>query len=238
MKDKSYTAPEKAFIRSSFNSITPRYDFLNQILSFGMSERWRQKSCEILLGGEVGDRPRAKTILDLGCGTGKFLECFLKAKKWDFAVGLDFSSEMLKKARETVEGAAVWIEEDFEKLPFLEGSFDLIISAFTLRSVQDVPAFLKEINRVLSPGGRVALLDLTCPRGITAFFFYPYLRWILPALGGIISGNHQAYHFLSSSVRGFQRPEKTVDLMENAGLRNIRLKRFAFGVATLIIASK
>jgi len=238
MKGKHYIAPEKAFIQSSFNSITPRYDFLNQILSFGMSDRWRQKSCEILLGGEAVDRPRAKTILDLGCGTGKFLECFLKTKKWDFAVGLDFSSKMLKKARETVEETAVWIEEDFEKLPFLEGSFDLIVSAFTLRSVRDMPAFLKEINRVLSPGGRVALLDLTRPRGIAAFFFYPYLRWVLPVLGGIISGHCQAYHFLSSSVQSFQRPEETMDLMEKTGLRKIRLKRFAFGAATLIIASK
>jgi demethylmenaquinone methyltransferase / 2-methoxy-6-polyprenyl-1,4-benzoquinol methylase len=107
-----------------------------------------------------------------------------------------------------------------------------------LRSVRDMPAFLKEINRVLSPGGRVALLDLTRPRGIAAFFFYPYLRWVLPVLGGIISGHCQAYHFLSSSVQSFQRPEETVDLMEKTGLRKIRLKRFAFGAATLIIASK
>ena len=124
-------------------------------------------------------------------------------------------------------------------MPFLESSFDLVISAFTLRSAGNLDIFLKEVHRVLADGGRVAFLDLTRPgKGVAALFFYPYLRRILPALGWIISGDRKAYRFLADSVCYFQTSDHTVKAMETAGFRNFQLKRFAFGAATLIIAAK
>lgn len=230
------SVPDKEFIRLAFDSITPRYDLLNQILSFGMSKTWRKRSAEIVLG-IPGFSP--KTILDLGCGTGKFLECFLQEKSWDSATGVDFSVAMLKKARETVSGNVMWLQEDFDSLPFLESSFDLVISGFTLRSVQKLPEFLSHVHRILTPGGRVAFLDLTRPRNFWArLVFYPYLKFILPLLGWLISGNWKAYGFLSGSVRGFVPPEKVMELMAAAGLENCSSKSFSFGVATLIIGTK
>ena len=229
-------APDKAFIQKAFDSITPRYDLLNQILSFGMSEAWRKRSAEHVLG-LPGFSP--KTILDLGCGTGKFLEAFLKKRAWESATGLDFSVAMLAKARETVAGNVIWLQGDFDALPFLEKSFDLVISGFTLRSVQRLPEFLTNVHRILTPGGRAAFLDLTRPRNFLArLFFYPYLKLVLPLLGWLISGNREAYHFLSNSVHKFQSPEETVKRMQAAGYRDCTSKSFAFGAATLIIGTK
>ena len=227
------TAPDKKFIQGAFDSIALRYDLLNQILSFGMSERWRERSTKILLG-DPDFSP--KTILDLGCGTGKFLECFLRSRPWESATGVDFSVAMLKKARETVSGNVMWLREDFDALPFLDSSFDLVISGFTLRSVQNLPDFLNTVRRILSPGGKAAFLDLTRPRNFLArLFFYPYLKFVLPFLGWLISGNQKAYDFLSGSVRSFQAPEDTIKLMQAAGYRDCTSKSFAFGTATLII---
>ena len=229
-------APDKKFIREAFDSITPRYDMLNQILSFGMSEAWRKRSAEILLSGA---RFSPKTILDLGCGTGKFLECFLRRKPWESATGVDFSEAMLQKARETVPGNVMWLQEDFDSLPFLEASFDLVISGFTLRSVQKLPEFLGRVYRILTPGGKVAFLDLTRPRNFwVRLFFFPYLKFILPFLGWLWSGNRKAYDFLSGSVRKFQDPEDTIRLMQTLGYRDCTSKSFAFGAATLIIGTK
>ncbi len=229
-------APSKDFIRKAFDSITPRYDRLNQILSFGMSEAWRKRSAELVLGDP---RFTPKTILDLGCGTGKFLECFLQKKSWESAAGVDFSVAMLKKARETVPGKVLWLQEDFDALPFLEGSFDLVVSAFTLRSVQRLSEFLANVQRILTPGGRAAFLDLTRPRNVwVRLFFYPYLKLILPLLGWLVSGDRKAYGFLSDSVRRFQPPEETMRLMQSAGYRDCTKKSFAFGAATLIIGAK
>jgi demethylmenaquinone methyltransferase/2-methoxy-6-polyprenyl-1,4-benzoquinol methylase len=228
--------PDKKFIQEAFDSITPRYDMLNQVLSFGMSEAWRKQSAEIILGNP-GFNP--KTILDLGCGTGKFLECFLQGRSWESAIGVDFSAAMLKRARETISGNVMWLREDFDALPFLESTFDLVISGFTLRSVQKMPEFLGRIHRILTPGGRAAFLDLTRPRNFwVRLFFFPYLKFILPLLGWLLSGNIKAYGFLSGSVRKFQAPEETVRLMEIAGYRDCTTKSFAFGVATLIIGTK
>ncbi|MFA7255021.1 MAG: ubiquinone/menaquinone biosynthesis methyltransferase [Candidatus Omnitrophota bacterium] len=229
-------APDKKFIREAFNSITPRYDLLNQVLSFGMAEAWRKRSAEILLSDP---RFSPKTILDLGCGTGKFLECFLLKKSWESATGVDFSVAMLEKARATVPGNVMWLKEDFDALPFLEASFDLVISGFTLRSVQKLPEFLSRVNRILTPGGKAAFLDLTRPRNFWArLLFYPYLKFILPLLGWLISGHLKAYGFLSGSVRRFQAPEETIRLMQTAGYRECTSKSFAFGAATLIIGKK
>ena len=229
-------APAKEFIRDAFDSITPRYDLLNQILSFGMSECWRRRSAGILLSDPVFS---PKTILDLGCGTGKFLECFLRSKSWDRAVGVDFSQAMLEKAREKIQGNVTWLQEDFDALPFPEASFDLVISGFTLRSVQKLPEFLGRIHQILKPGGKVAFLDLTRPQNFLArLFFYPYLKFMLPFLGWLLSGNGAAYDFLSASIQGFQSPEETIRMMQVLGYRDCLSKSFAFGAATLIIGTK
>ncbi len=230
------STPDKKFIQGAFDAITPRYDLLNQILSFGMSEAWRKQSAEILLS-DPGFSP--KTLLDLGCGTGKFLESFLKKKSWESATGVDFSVAMLKKARETVPGNVMWLREDFDALPFLDSSFDLVISGFTLRSVQKLPEFLGTVRRILTPGGKAAFLDLTRPRNFwVRLFFLPYLKFILPLLGWLISGNRKAYGFLSGSVRKFQDPEETIRLMQAAGYRDLTSKSFSFGAATLIMGKK
>ena len=265
--------PDKKFIQQAFDSITPRYDLLNQVLSFGMAEAWRKRSAEILLS-DPDFSP--KTVLDIGCGTGKFLECFLRRREqqvpasvlgaqgtglrrreqqvpasvpgaqgtglkgsWESAIGVDFSVAMLRKAHETVSGNVMWLREDFDSLPFLESSFDLVISGFTLRSVQKLPEFLGRVHRILTPGGRAAFLDLTRPRNFwVRLFFFPYLKFILPFLGWLLSGNRKAYGFLSGSVRSFQSPEDTIKLMQAIGYRDCISKSFAFGAATLIIGSK
>jgi len=228
--------PDKKFIQKVFDSITPRYDLLNQILSFGMSEAWRKRSAEIVLK-DPSFSP--KTILDLGCGTGKFLEVFLAKQSWESATGVDFSVAMLKKAREAIPGNVMWLQQDFDALPFLDGSFDLVISGFTLRSVQKLPEFLSHVYRVLTPGGKAVFLDLTRPRSFgLRIFFYPYMRFVLPLLGWLISGNWKAYGFLSGSVRKFQAPEETLRLMQALGYRSCTSKSFSFGAATLIIGAK
>lgn len=228
--------PDKKFIQETFDSITPHYDLLNQILSFGMAREWRKRASEILLA-DPGFLPR--TILDLGCGTGKFLECFLKKKSWDKAVGVDFSSAMLQKAREAIPGNVLWLQEDFDKLPFSDSSFDLVVSAFTLRSVQNLPEFLMKVYRFLAPGGRAGFLELTRPQNfLHRLFFSPYLRIYLPMVGRLISGNSAAYQFLSQSVANFQSSEKILELMREVGFKNCGSKSFSFGAVTLMIANK
>lgn len=229
----TYAQPDKKFLKQAFDSISPVYDRLNQVLSFGNAERWRKKAAKILLK-ESGFSP--ETILDLGCGSGKFIECFLKEKAWSHAVGVDFSSQMLKKARENINGNVLWLEGDFDNLPFLDSSFDLVISAFTLRSVQNMPVFLERIHRLLKSGGRLGLLELTRPKNILSrILFFPYLRILLPFIGRLISGNGEAYRFLSSSVQNFQTPEEFAQAMRQVGFQSVAMKSFSFGAATLII---
>ena len=230
------SAPDKEFICGAFDSITPHYDMLNQVLSLGMAGSWRKRSAKILLSDP---RFSPKTLLDLGCGTGKFLECFLRGRSWEGVTGVDFSVAMLKKARETVPGTVMRLQEEFDSLPFLESSFDLVISAFTLRSVQKLPEFLNSVHRILTPGGKAAFLDLTRPRDFwVRLFFFPYVRFMLPLLGWLFSGRREAYGFLSHSVRTFQPPGDTIQLMKAIGYRDLASKSFAFGAATLIIGTK
>ena len=245
--DNPHAKPDKEFIRRTFDSISPRYDLLNQILSFGSADQWRRKAANLLLEGgngsgtilgkQNGARPTA--ILDVGVGTGDFLKWFLKARSWERSVGTDFSAEMLERAKEKLPPSVELFSADFHELPFEDSSFDLIVSAFTLRSVQHMPRFLSGLFRILKPGGRVGFLDLTRPRNrLHKLLFFPYLRIFLPVMGWLISGHQTAYQFLSQSVDRFQTPEETMRLMADAGFKDCHSKSFSFGAATLIIGHK
>lgn len=231
-----YTAPDQNFIRQKFNTISPRYDLLNQILSFNSADTWRKKSAQLLM---LELLPEASAILDLGVGTGDFLKWFLKIKKWKRAVGVDFAEAMLVRAREKLPALVELLATDFHKLPLGAQEFDLVISAFTLRSVQGLPGFFQEIFRVLKPGGCVGLLELTRPKNLLhRLFFDPYLKLFLPWVGRVVSQDPEAYQFLSQSVRHFQSPESIQEMLRSVGFGTCRSFSFAFGAATLIIGKK
>lgn len=227
-------SPDKGTIRSLFNSIAEHYDFINTLLSLKLDSYWRRKSRKILIEGQD-----IKSILDLGVGTGKFISLFAKQSGVNRLVGLDFSEEMLKLAKKELPKNVSVLSGDFHALPFENGSFDLIISSFTLRSVKDMRTFMLQIYDALGSYGQVGLLCLTRPTNpIIKALFIPYLKFYLPFVGKIISGKDDAYQFLSQSVQHFQEPNTTVDLLRRSGFQTIRVKRLTFGIATLIVARK
>ncbi len=234
-------APEPPILRGFFDKIAARYDFLNRFLSFHLDDYWRKKSRDLILsGGE-------ESVLDLGVGTGKFLEIFLRAKKWKRAVGLDFSEGMLKACCiseiASPEAEATprvdFINGDFQALPFAPASFDVVISAFTLRSVRDMQGFLSEVFRVLTRSGKTGFLCLTRPKNpFFSALYYPYLKFYLPWIGAMISGNREAYRFLADSILNFQESGRTAEMMRRTGFKRVQIHPFTFGVATLIVGEK
>lgn len=224
---------EDHLLRQFFDSIALRYDLLNQILSFRLDDRWRKRARDLALEGSE------ESILDLGIGTGKFLELFLKAKEWKRTAGIDFSPNMLDGARRTLPKSTELIRGDFQSLPFQSESFDLVISAFTFRSVRDMHSFLSGVLRVLNPKGKAAFLCLTRPvNPIFRILAYPYLKFYLPWVGGLVSGNRQAYQFLAQSILTFQEPIETAAVMSRIGFSDVKIHRFTLGLATLIVGRK
>ncbi len=230
---ETVVAPEAPVLRGFFDAIAFRYDFLNTFLSFKLDDFWRRKSRDLILtGGE-------SSILDLGVGTGKFLELFLRGRKWRRACGLDFSSKMLAGCRQVVSQPVQLVNGDFQALPFLPGSFDCVISAFALRSVRQMDGFLKGVFDLLTARGKVGFLCLTRPQNFFwKIIYYPYLKFYLPVMGGILTGNKKAYHFLSDSILSFQDPENTSAMMLKIGFREVKIHRFTGGAATLIVGTK
>ncbi|MDP3919945.1 MAG: ubiquinone/menaquinone biosynthesis methyltransferase [Candidatus Omnitrophota bacterium] len=233
MSSIDVTSPDKKTIRRYFNEVAFRYDFLNGFLSFRLDEGWRRRAARMVLNGNQ------QTVLDLGVGTGKFLETLQAMQPWRRAVGLDFAAAMLQRARAESKGAAQFVSADFHDLPFRDGAFDLVVSSFTLRSVKDLPRFLGEIHRIMSPAGKVGLLCLTRPENpLWQALYYPYLKFYIPLMGCVMSGHREAYRFLSDSIGEFQRPEETMKRMSAAGFSSIQKRAFTFGAATLLVAEK
>ena len=233
MSTTSLASPDKKTIRQLFDSVATRYDLINTFLSFRLDDLWRKRAKDLILEGTED------SILDLGVGTGKFLQYFLNAKSWKQVTGLDFSQAMLKEAEREQPDFVCWVNADFHDLPFQDETFDLIISSYTLRSVQDLPRFLSEVSRILTERGKAAFLCLTRPQNaFWKIIYYPYLKWYLPLIGRMISGDEIAYQFLSQSIQTFQNPTKTIEMMCRTGFRSIESRSFTFGAATLIIGRK
>ncbi len=213
-------------VREMFTRIAPRYDLLNHLLSGQMDKRWRARTSRELK--PILDRPDAQ-VLDLCCGTGD-LAFSLARKARAKIIGADFSHTMLVRAGKKAVAEAngrppiPFFEADALHLPFADASFDLVTTAFGFRNLANYEAGLREILRVLKPGGSVAILEFTEPApGLMGDAYRFYCQTVLPKVGGWVSGDAAAYAYLPKSVARFFRPAELEDLMKRAGYADVRI---------------
>jgi demethylmenaquinone methyltransferase/2-methoxy-6-polyprenyl-1,4-benzoquinol methylase len=205
-----------------FDRIAPVYDVMNRVMTVGLDLRWRRISAEAVV--RPGDR-----VLDACCGTGDLaVAC---ARVGGTVTGLDFAPRMLERARRKLP-TATWVEGDLLALPFDAGSFEAATVGFGVRNVADLEGGLAELRRVLVPGGRVAVLEITQPRGVLGPFYRVWFDRIVPLLGKALKGG-AAYSYLPASVRRFPGPEQLADLMRAAGYANVSYRTFAGGIVAL-----
>ena len=226
----SLAHPDRRTIRSLFNRISSKYDLLNSFLSLGLEHHWRRQAVELSLTG------LECSILDLGAGTGKSLAAFLAARRFEQAIGCDFSEDMLERAEKRLGSLASFVVCDFHELPFPSNTFDLVTGSFILRSVQEMGPFLSEVKRVLKAGGKAVFLELTRPANafIWRCLYWPYLRFYVPLVGQLVSRHENAYQFLSQSIQAFPNPEELRKQFEACGFLDLSLRPLSLGVATLI----
>ena len=221
--------PQAASVREMFGAIAPRYDLLNGLLSLGTDRSWRRRTCEALniAPGELA--------ADLCCGTGDL--ALAVAGRGATVIAGDFSREMLSIARG--KGVPHLTEADCLRLPFRGASFDLATVAFGVRNLADLEAGLREILRVLRPGGRIGILEFATPPGpIFRRIYFTYLRWIVPSLGAIVSGRRSAYAYLASSIEEFPDQPKMEAILRDVGFTSVRHLDFARGIAALYIGTR
>jgi len=222
-------------VRGMFNRIAPTYDILNRILSLGIDRRWRSKTIE-----RMGISERS-VVLDLACGTGDLMA--EAARKNAMALfGIDPSKEMLLRARSKLRYALTrtyYLESFGEELPLKSEICTHAMIAFGIRNVQERSRAFAELNRVLKPGGVLAVLEFTpMDRKLVSWLFNLYFQKILPLIGGLISRDRQAYQYLPESVARFVTSEDLIREAEGVGFTHRESKQFFFGVATAILFEK
>lgn len=213
-------APEG--VRSMFDRIAPVYDAMNRVMTMGLDLRWRRLAAESVV--RPGDR-----VLDGACGTGDLAVADKRAGA-SHVVGLDFSERMLERARR--KAPLEWVQGDLLALPFDDASFDAMTVGFGVRNVADLPLALAEARRVLRPGGRLAILEITQPRGPLRVFFHVWFDRVVPLLGRVLPGG-AAYSYLPASVRRFPDAERLAALMRDAGFGDVRFRLLAGTIVAL-----
>lgn len=218
---ESGTLPAEG-VRSMFDRIAPVYDVMNRVMTAGLDVRWRRRAVTKVVW--PGDR-----VLDACCGTGDFaLEAERRGGR---VVGLDFSAGMLERARRK-SGTIEWVQGDALALPFAEGEFDAATVGFGVRNLEDLDLGLRELCRVLRPGGRVAVLEITRPRGLLRPFFRVWLDVLVPLAGKVLPGG-KAYTYLPASVRRFPGPGDLSLLLERAGFADVEYELLGGGSVAL-----
>jgi demethylmenaquinone methyltransferase / 2-methoxy-6-polyprenyl-1,4-benzoquinol methylase len=222
------------WVRGMFGRVAARYDLLNHLLSFNLDKRWRARTVERV--ADVLARPGAK-VLDLCCGTGDVL-LSLEARRAGAAVfGSDFCHPMLIEAQRKIASRKLrspLFEADALALPLASGSLDLITIAFGFRNLANYGSGLKELARVLKPGGVLAILEFSQPtnRPFAALYEFFSTR-VLPWIGGLISGSRDAYSYLPESIRKFPGAEELARQMQAAGFASVEFERLTFGAVAL-----
>jgi demethylmenaquinone methyltransferase/2-methoxy-6-polyprenyl-1,4-benzoquinol methylase len=227
-------------VREMFGRIAPRYDLLNHLLSLDIDKLWRRRVARRF--GTILRNPGAR-ILDLCCGTGDLALAFRReAPGGAEIVGTDFVPEMIARAQCKAKAAGANItfaEADALALPFGNESFDLVSCSFGFRNLANYERGLREIHRVLKPGGVAAILEFAEPPGkVFGGLYRFYFRRVLPRLGALISGDGKAYTYLPSSVGKFPSPEALRSLFEKVGYGEVWFERWTGGIVTLHCAKK
>jgi demethylmenaquinone methyltransferase/2-methoxy-6-polyprenyl-1,4-benzoquinol methylase len=206
-----------------FDRIAPVYDAMNRVMTAGLDVRWRRIAAAAIV--RPGDR-----VLDAACGTG---DLALAARDAGAAevVGVDFSPRMLERARRK-SPAIEWVQGDILALPFADGSFDAATVGFGIRNVADLEQGLRELRRVLRPGGRLAVLEITTPRGPLRPFFNVWFERVVPLLGRALPGG-RAYTYLPASVKRFPPAEELAALLSLCGFDEVTFRLLAGSIVAL-----
>jgi demethylmenaquinone methyltransferase/2-methoxy-6-polyprenyl-1,4-benzoquinol methylase len=209
-------------VRTMFDRIAPVYDVMNRLMTGGLDRSWRRLTVEAVVG--PGDR-----VLDACCGTGDL--AVAAAREGGVVTGLDFSERMLERARRK-EPSITWLPGDLLGLPFADGSFDAATVGFGVRNVADLPAALGELRRVLRRGGRVAILEITQPRGALRPFFRLWFDGLVPLAGKVLPGG-RAYAYLPASVRRFPDADELASLLGEAGFDVVGVRLLGGSIVAL-----
>jgi demethylmenaquinone methyltransferase/2-methoxy-6-polyprenyl-1,4-benzoquinol methylase len=216
-----------------FDSIAPRYDLLNHVLSCNVDRLWRSRTARRF--HTILAQPQA-SVLDVCCGTGDMTLALLRHRPGNAkpVLAADFSHAMLARGAEKLRNRnANTIEADALDLPLADNSLNLITTAFGFRNLANYESGLREFHRVLKPGGELGILDFSEPGGITGKLYAFYFRRILPAIGAWISGTGSAYGYLPVSVHRFPAPPEMLTMMKNVGFNQVSWTPYTFGIAGL-----
>jgi demethylmenaquinone methyltransferase/2-methoxy-6-polyprenyl-1,4-benzoquinol methylase len=209
-------------VRAMFDRIAPVYDGMNRVMSVGLDRRWRAATAAAVV--RPGDR-----VLDACCGTGDL--ALAGARAGGRVTGLDFSERMLARARRKSSDVE-WVQGDALELPFEDGSFDAATVGFGVRNLDGLERGLMELRRVLRPGGRLGVLEITRPRGPLAPFYRLWFDGLVPLIGKVLPGG-SAYSYLPASVRRFPGPDELAALLRETGFEDVRYRLFAGGIVAL-----
>jgi demethylmenaquinone methyltransferase / 2-methoxy-6-polyprenyl-1,4-benzoquinol methylase len=226
-------SPEQkaTYVRTMFGRIAARYDLMNHLMTLGRDPAWRRYA---VAQAKV---PAAGWVLDVATGTGDLGLEVLRLQPTAHVVGLDFTPEMLDMARQKTDEKSApmaLVAADALRVPFPDGAFDAVVTAFALRNVTNIPAAFAEMARVTRPGGRVACLEIAKPRlplwrRLYGFYFYR----IVPLLGALITGQRSAYTYLPHSLTAFLTPEEIVGVMHRTGWCDVRFRRMMAGTVAV-----
>jgi demethylmenaquinone methyltransferase / 2-methoxy-6-polyprenyl-1,4-benzoquinol methylase len=225
-------------VQQMFDSIAPRYDLLNHVLSANVDRLWWWQTAR-RFAPILADPDAA--VLDICCGTGHMTRALLKnrPRKSRPILAADFAREMLSrgtrqfKARKPGDAEAIALEADALHLPLRTASLDLVVTAFGFRNLANYEAGLRELGRVLKPGGQLGILDFAEPGGLIGKIYAVYFRRVLPAIGRLICGKDGPYSYLPASVQKFPTPAEMLELMRATGYTDCAWKPYTFGIAGL-----
>lgn len=238
VKPYSETESKKGQISKMFNNIAPYYDFLNRFLSLRMDVLWRRKCINMLKPGNP------KMILDVATGTGDVAIEATKRLSADKIIGIDISKEMLEVGKKKIkkkglENIIELIEGDSENLPFQDNTFDAITVAFGVRNYENLEKGMKEMNRVLKPGGELMVLELSRPTLFPFKQLYSfYFKNILPLIGKLTSKDPKAYQYLYESVQAFPNGKDFVKVMDSTGYKFNKCVPLTLGICSIYTGKK